>query len=325
MKKLLLILAPVFLPVILLAEEKPMLGYEVLSDEFDASIPAGNYVLSGDVFEVPGMKKLKSISVQVGSQKDRFFQAGFELEIPLVQSDVAFRKQGYKVTYFEGYELKDQHRVRVKIFLAKENGKIEIREEKPVIYAYSDRLVNFDLLLKPKGKLLFTYPEPEASRWEMTVEGSMLTDNKGNRFPYLFWEASHQPDFAFEHQEGKLAGKILAREAVLPYLDSVLTYMNFNAREKTDFITYWGPRLAENNYSLVQFVVQDQCQRFGEYEINPQPEHFNRFYIIYSAFDRYPGFLQLLPQELRPFERGGFELFEWGGVCYPAYLNLTIE
>ncbi|MCE3297018.1 MAG: hypothetical protein K0R65_2732 [Crocinitomicaceae bacterium] len=328
MKKLLLILMLAFLSGKTLAvETKVMPGYEVVSDKFDASIPKGNYVLTGQVYEVPSMKKLKNISSQVGSAKEVMSATGtFTLTIPLAQSYVAFRKTKYQVSYFESYELQDQHRIVVKIFIKKEGQREpEIREEKPVIYAYSENKLSFDLLLKPKGKLLFTYPLPDANTWHMTVDGQSLKDAAGNSFPYLFWEASHSPEFAFDQLNGKISGKILAQENVLSYLDSVLSHMNFNSREKTDFITYWGPRLTENKYSLVQFVVQDQCARFAEYGISPQPDVFNRFYMVYAGFDRYPGFIEIVPQVLPPFERKGFELLEWGGVCYPAYLNLTTD
>jgi hypothetical protein len=231
--------------------------------------------------------------------------------------------------------LKDHHRIEVKILLNKQaKKKPEIREEKPVIYAYSEQKINFELVLKPKGKLTFTYPLPDGNNsWHMSLENNILRDSHGNTYPYLFWEASHSPDFAFDQVNGKIFGKILAREEVTAYLDSVLSFMHFNAREKTDFITYWGPRLAENKYNLVQFVVQDECSRFAEYELSPKPDAFNRFYMVYAAFDRYPGFIALVPQILEPFERtaigstagNGFELLEWGGVCYPAYLNLTVE
>lgn len=329
MKKMLLVCILVFTAFPGWAGEREVItGYEVISDKFDASIPKGSYVLTGQVFEIPSKKKLKNISSQAGSAKEVMSATGsFTLTIPLQQSYVAFRKTNYQVSYFEGYDLKDQHRIEVKILMAKQGKRQpEIREEKPVIYAYSDTKLNFDLLLKPKGKLTFTYPLPDRNNsWHMSVDGQGLKDVTGNSYPYLFWEASHSLDFAFEQLEGKLAGKILAKEEVTAYLDSVLSYMNFNAREKADFITYWGPRLAENKYNLVQFIVQDACSRFADYEVTPKPDVFNRFYLVYAGFDRYPGFIDLIPQRLQPFERSGFELLEWGGVCYPAYLNLTVE
>ncbi|MGV3630638.1 MAG: hypothetical protein ACO1O6_05515 [Bacteroidota bacterium] len=328
MKKLLMILALGFLSDSALAERgKPVMGYEVVSDEFDASIPEGSYVLTGQVFEVPSMKKLKNISSRAGDAKEVLSASGaFTLTVPLQQEYVAFRKKNYQVSYFESYELKDRHRIQVKVFMAKQGKEPEIREEKPVIYAYSENPVNFDLVLKAKGKLVFTYPLPGAGNtWHMSLDHALLKDSRGNCYPYLFWEAVHSPDFAFEQVNGKISGKILAKEETAAYLDSVLSHMNFNAREKTDFITYWGPRLTENKYNLVQFVVQDACSRFADYEVSPKPDVFNRLYLVYAGFDRFPGFIDLVPQTLEPFKRTGFELLEWGGVCYPAYLNLTVD
>jgi hypothetical protein len=97
-----------------------------------------------------------------------------------------------------------------------------------------------------------------------------------------------------------------------------------NDREKTDFITYWAPRMIQNEFNFVQFLVQDQANQFANYEISPQPTSFNRIYLVFSGFETMSKDLVLQKQEIKPFSRSGFDILEWGGIEFnSAILNQT--
>lgn len=300
-------------------EGKGIMPYEVISDQPDASIPKGSYVLSGEIFELHRKKKMKNVTIQPSASEQSYTKTGsFKLTLKLENGYVGFSRSSYQVSYFEGYELQDQHHIRVKIFMEKKDKQREIREEKPVIYAYGQEGMEFVVRLKAKGEITFTYPVPENNTWRMALEKEGMKDRSGQHFPYLFWEAAQSLEFDFKDSNGRLSGTVVAGNDAARFLDSVLGRLCLNDREKTDFITYWGPRLAENPYNLVHFVLQEGCDLFASYEVSPPPDAFNRLYLVYTPFRDFPSFIHPFPQELKAFQRGGFELLEWGGISYPS-------
>jgi len=135
----------------------------------------------------------------------------------------------------------------------------------------------------------------------------------------LFWESKKLEPIRFLEGNNFIYGVVLKREDVLTYLDSVLNFMNFNSKEKTDFITYWGPRLVQKDYSFVQFQIQDDCNQFAKYEIYPTPDNLNRLFILFYCFDNKQEFhanltKEIKKQEFKSFSRSGFNLLEWGGI-----------
>ncbi|MBK9191012.1 MAG: hypothetical protein IPM77_05550 [Crocinitomicaceae bacterium] len=69
----------------------------------------------------------------------------------------------------------------------------------------------------------------------------------------MFWEAqTSELDFVFT--ENKLQAEIIHTDSVVYYLENSLEVMGLNETEKTDFITFWAPRMIENEFVLVQFI-----------------------------------------------------------------------
>mgnify|MGYP006147495675 CR=1 FL=1 len=120
-------------------------------------------------------------------------------------------------------------------------------------------------------------------------------------------------------------GQIISKNEIVDFLDSTLSSLNLNPQEKTDFITYWGPRLVQKEYCLLQFLTQNDCAKFAEYEISPSPNHFNRLYLMFSNFESYPTNFKVKNQELTPFKRDGFNILEWGGVENAIHFVSTVN
>jgi hypothetical protein len=216
----------------------------------------------------------------------------------------------------------------MKIFLLDENHYNEPDvAEKPVIYCYSEKPIHFDLKLNTVGQLAFAYPPLNAHRtWNMHLENNALTDTQSHqKYPYLFWE-SEQDNVHFKaknsHQNSnELNAFIVSKSTIVKFLDSTLTAVGFNSQEKTDFITYWGPRMQASNFYLIQFLQNNACETISTYEINPTPAHLNRFYMLFmeSETNNFPYITT--PQQLKPFKRNGFYMVDWGGIELKNTLN----
>jgi len=96
-------------------------------------------------------------------------------------------------------------------------------------------------------------------------------------------------------------------------LEKQLTELGFNDKEKTDFITFWGPQLQKYEQVVVQFILNDSCNEFALVEIEPKPQQLNRVYIVWSPVDPEKPHL-LKPQVLKRLNRDGFDVLEWGGI-----------
>ncbi|MGV3630637.1 MAG: hypothetical protein ACO1O6_05510 [Bacteroidota bacterium] len=290
--------------------------YKIVKDEYDVSIPPGYYVLQGTVQAYPSKKVMSGVTVE-GDPKNKPLtnKAGkFEIRLKLEQDDVEFSKAGYHTSYFENYTIRDRHRITVRVNMEKQDKKYLVPAEKPVIYAYSGKDMELTVRLEAKGGLHFTYPQlSEDNTWNMTLSNDRFVDAKGQEYPYLFWDSKMKSVHVKYSPEG-LPGAILAKKEVLPYLEATLSGLGLNAAEKTDFITYWGPRMTQKNYAFVQFQVQEDCRQFAEYAFEPKPDHFNRVYLVFTAYDAFPEGLDVSPQALKPFTREGFHVLEWGGA-----------
>jgi hypothetical protein len=315
MKKILLLLF-VLVTGLSYAEKADLVPpFTVVKDVYDASIPEGYYVLQGTVVSYPSKKALYGVALENYPNKPVTLKGNkFEIRLKLEEDDVEFSKAGYNSSYFEEYKLTDRHRITIKVNMEKLDKKHLIPAEKPVIYAYSDQEMELTVHLDVNGELHFSYPQlPEDNTWKMTLSGDRFRDAKGQEYPYLFWDSKMKKVHMHYTAEG-ITGKVLAKKDVLPFLEASLTLLGLNDTEKTDFITYWGPRLTAKNYAFVQFQVQEACAQFADYVIEPKPDHFNRVYLVFTTHDSYPDEFEFIPQELKPFQRSGFHVLEWGGA-----------
>lgn len=292
-------------------------NYEIISNEFDSNIPKNKYVIEGKIVDKNTQVILENIEIfYLENEKSKVVSKNgfFKLTLNLDRQQLLFRTTDLHRVDIHGLNAKSQYRMNVIIYIDREEERFIKMTEKPVVYAYSPLDLDLLIHLKPSGKLKFTYPQiTESNSWEMKLKNNHFLDQKGNKYPYLFWD-SEQKDIHISKSENNLFGAILANENVVSYLDSILSKVGFNSQEKTDFITYWGPRLVQTEFCFIQFQTQQECSQFADYEIAPKPDNFNRFYILFSGFEYFPTNFSVTSQKLTPFNRDGFNLLEWGGV-----------
>lgn len=180
--------------------------------------------------------------------------------------------------------------------------------EKPVIYCYPEKETGLSVQLQVNGQLGFTYPAYE-NGWNVTAkpDGTIVKDS--TEYPYLFWEADVQP------LPQSIDGFIVPADQVTAFLERQLTHIGLNSKEKTDFITYWAPRMVSKGQVFIRFSWGKETDHFARLAISPTPDHLNRLYMIWSPIPANVKFTELPnSQELPVFDRSGFDVLEWGGV-----------
>ncbi len=187
-----------------------------------------------------------------------------------------------------------------------------IRTLKPVIYLYPEKEQQTDITLNFTGSNLYTYPKIGSDNsWHVTAKpDGMLTDAKGNSYPYLFWEGI-QADMSYINFT---EGFVVKVDQLETFLEAKLTLLGLNARERTDFITYWAPKQQKSEYVFVRFETT-AYNKAVPLTISPAPQSIQRIFTIFMPVDK--GY-ECSPQTLIPFIRRGYTVIEWGGAELPS-------
>jgi|GEM_PF-541329 len=180
---------------------------------------------------------------------------------------------------------------------------------KPVIYTYSPTDQEISIQLKPNGGFSFTYPSYGDAGWKGIAhsDGSMTVN--GTRYPYLFWEGLNKKA---EQMADYSSGFVVKKAEVTTFLENKLTQMGLNDKEKTDFITFWGPRMIQAEQGFVQFLFNEDYNLVAEMNISPAPTEIFRVYMMWTPLENTTEY-HPQPQKIETVKRTGFYVIEWGG------------
>ncbi len=230
---------------------------------------------------------------------------GFDIKVqPGVFSFQFFwNKEHYEITT-GSITIEPKHVQVLEIYFESTNDHITVK--KPVIYFHSAIDLPVEVMVKPTNDFVFTYPTSDGT-WNGMVKASGGIDVAGTHYPYLFWESSQQ--YAFKSAGN---GFKVEKADVISFLTKKLTELGLNQQEQTDFITFWGPAMAKNESSFVQFSIDEACNDFANMNCSPKPEATRRVYIQISKWD--PSFEKFLKDlSFNSFTPSGFYIVEWGG------------
>jgi hypothetical protein len=185
------------------------------------------------------------------------------------------------------------------------NYRRERKVKKPVIYLYPENPMDISIELKIKNsKFTCVYPKFNGkNKWKVHAKpnGDIMISDK--IYPYLFWEAQSYI------KQNMNKGFIVKSEDAENFLEEKLKILGLNDKESTDFITYWLPVLISNKLSLCTFQTEEFFKNV-ELNINPKPDSLLRIFLSIKKIDSH---FEIEEQKIKPFERKGFTVVEWGG------------
>lgn len=310
MKKLifLLFLTPLFTH----AEEvelKRMVQIYQMSSELDKSLAAGDCLYEFE-FNAP-YNRGASTSVQYsidgenGEQQlnNRFITIKAKPGKHIFQF---YYNENYLEVYSDSLEVKSRHRDRYMVNLQQAMRAAPVMSEKPVIYLYPQQSTEVSVKMDIHGENTFLYPAYKDS-WEFTAQPNGDLVFGKDTYNYLFWEASSSVHLTTEQIT---SGFFVEGKSAIPFLEEKLTAVGLNSKEQADFITYWGPRLAQYKLNLVHFEFNETCNKYADIAISPKPDNLYRIYMVWSSVSKE---FDINHQEMEKFDRSGFSVLEWGG------------
>lgn len=177
---------------------------------------------------------------------------------------------------------------------------------KPVIYLYPEKEQEVSVKVDLKGRFTYTYPQYN-NGWKVTAKpyGTIINKEDGMEYSYLFWEGELQmPGLSFDK------GFVVKGGDTTKFLQEKLTLIGLTPRERNEFIVYWAPKMQNNKYNLITFAGKEY-EEAAPLDISPAPDSILRVFMVYRSLEEA---LELEPQEIKPFERKGFTVVEWGGT-----------
>jgi hypothetical protein len=242
-------------------------------------------------------------SVYLG--KKRFFEVKVKPGIYYFQ--ILLNNDYYEITT-SMYTISSRNKAFVSCYFTRDYDINDNVVEKPVLYFYPTILTDLNVKLETKGELAFSYPAYENS-WNFKADptGNLTFGDK--TYNYLFWESKQNLSAeSIDYSQGFA----IDRTSTIQFLEEKLNEFGLNNKEMADFITYWGPQLLKNERNYVHFVINEECNKFADLMITPRPDHVYRIYILTHALS-IDSPLEFEAQEIKPIDRTGFTVIEWGG------------
>lgn len=176
---------------------------------------------------------------------------------------------------------------------------------KPVIYLYPEERIQVNVKMELDGDFIFTYPTYK-NGWNVFAnsDGIVIDSETGKEYSYLFWEGNLNIDYDLSE------GYIVKGDNTVSFLENILPKVGLTPKEYNEFIVYWAPLMEKNKYNLISFQ-QEEYTKAAELIITPKPDSVLRVFMAYKALDE-P--IDIEEPTIKPFERNGFTVIEWGGT-----------
>ena len=179
---------------------------------------------------------------------------------------------------------------------------------KPVIYLYPETAIEVSVELDFDGTLTTTCPAYR-DVWKVTAspDGTLITHADGWEYSYLFWEGDSPANYDLSE------GWCVPGNETAEFLQETLAEIGLTPREYNEFIVYWLPLMEDNPYNLITFQG-DAYTDGAKLSITPKPDSLLRVFMAWMPLEE-P--MEINAPEIKPFERNGFTVVEWGGAEIP--------
>ncbi|MCB9196715.1 MAG: hypothetical protein H6598_10875 [Flavobacteriales bacterium] len=297
-------------------KSRPQMDYQLIQDTIDKRVPKGKCLLTGKVFledqpDAGAQVCTYSQTKCVNSNK----KGEFSIMIDTAELAVYASVPNENVAYFEGYKFKGGHHITVNFLVRSKDYHPMVK--KPVIYLYSNVELEMELKLRTEVELAFTYPDYQDG-WQLRLGPDgifMPSDNKS--YPYLFWDGIDHNRITYSRENEILIGEVVNTDTVVSYLERRLIEYGLNSKERTDFITFWGPELKQQTFAVIQFKIDEM---YDEVSINLTSIEMEqrRVFMCFDQMNDYPQIeLSNSQPKAKVFTRTGTYLVEWGGSMIP--------
>lgn len=175
---------------------------------------------------------------------------------------------------------------------------------KPIIYLYPEKEEKVKVKFKDKKLLTHTYPKYN-DEWNVIAspDGTLIDENN-KKYYALYYEAKNNLKI------DKNTGFCIKGQDSAKFLEEKLEMLGLNYKEKEEFIVYWLPKLEENKYNYIYFMINQEVNDTMELEITPKPDTLIRVWMVYKPLNKE---IEVKPQQLTEAKRNGFTVVEWGG------------
>jgi len=176
---------------------------------------------------------------------------------------------------------------------------------KPVIYLYPQQaeMVNVGVGANITASDPY-YPQGGWRNVFALPDSRLLYQGKG--YGSLFWEGKGYGEYPIVQ-----AGTVVRSDQAVATIKQQLAEQGFNAKETSDFLAYWQPRLPHTPYVRLTWLSTDQMNQLAPLAITPKPQTVIRAFLQFNGLDQ-P--VSLPAQHFTAPARNGFTVTEWGGL-----------
>ena len=304
----------VFTSLLVKADEKglyPVPYYKIVSHKPVADVPDGFCRIKGRVYKDQLPFKNGIISNLNGTFLCSPDSLGYySMVIPITENLIYYYFPGTSEIVLANFEFKNQHELELDFYTVK-NEQIMV-VDKPVIYLYSTQPTNVNLSIDFKGDLTFMYPRYD-NGWQVNVSKKGIQNQADQKiYPYLFWEGILS-ELGFVTTSTGMEGYFIQTDSTISFLENTLTQLGLNQTEMTDFITFWDHKLKNIDTQPSNFWWMKLTRMKLQELMSILPQIPCRIYLLFQGSEIELKQNFLTAPVLKPFDRKGFTLVEWGG------------
>ncbi len=189
---------------------------------------------------------------------------------------------------------------------------------KPVVYMYDTKERKNSLTVTLPSKSYFTKIIPDfthAQTRDFTSDKDSNISVSKQKYPYLYYSTKRA------NYEYNTYGRVVRAIDVPFFLDDKLTKMNFNEKEKADFLEYRLPQFTTGYNYFISFAYADKLEKYAQLHFAIPPQKIFRVFMEARQIDitEHPTFDLRHPHRgdkklLQQFERGSsYDVLERGG------------
>lgn len=177
----------------------------------------------------------------------------------------------------------------------------DIMVYKPNIYIYPLFKLRLcvQLSFPMGGNVVESIPEYE-NGWCVSVD---INGRINDQYNYLFYE-SKQPNL-FQYEKGWCIG----RGNLKAFFENNMGLYNFSTSEIKDFVDYWMPLLTEDNFYCIYPQTNEIIDKIIQLDFSIQPNRIHRLFYGIAGTNKFKALNEPI---IKPFDRSGFYVVEWG-------------